>query len=67
MPRDAYISNFGLGGLDAFSDIMRMASMVGTVPSLAQPGLTSSVAFPALTAPVTGFQSDGQDRPPRTI
>jgi hypothetical protein len=44
-----------------------MASMVGTVPSLAQPGLTSSVAFPALTAPVTGFQSDGQDRPPRTI
>jgi hypothetical protein len=44
-----------------------MASIVGTVPSLGQPGLTSSVAFPALTAPVPAFQSDGQDRPPRTI
>ena len=44
-----------------------MASIVGTVPSLGQPGLTSSVAFPALTAPIPAFQSDGQDRPPRTI
>jgi len=44
-----------------------MASIVGTVPSLEQPGPTSSVSFPALTAPVPAFQSDGQDRPPRTI
>jgi hypothetical protein len=44
-----------------------MASIVGTVPSLGQPGLTSSVAFPAFTAPIPAFQSDGQDRPPRTI
>lgn len=43
-----------------------MASMVGTDPSLGQPSLTSSVAFPALTAPVPAFRSDGQDRPPRT-
>ena len=44
-----------------------MASIVGTVPSLGQPNLTSSVFFPALTAPVPAFQSDGQDRPPRNI
>ena len=44
-----------------------MASIVGTVLSLGQPGPTSPVSFPALTAPVPAFQSDGQDRPPRTI
>jgi len=44
-----------------------MASMVGTVPSLGQPSLTSLVSFPALTTPIPAFQSGGQDRPPRTI
>lgn len=44
-----------------------MASIVGKVPSLGQSSLTSSVYFPALTARVPAFQSDGQDRPPRTI
>lgn len=44
-----------------------MASIVGAVLSLGQHSLTSSVYFPALTAPVPAFQSDGQDRPPRTI
>jgi hypothetical protein len=44
-----------------------MASMVGTVPFFGQPSVTSSVAFPALTAAVPAFQSGGQDRPPRTI
>jgi hypothetical protein len=44
-----------------------MASIVGTVPSVGQPTLTSSVTFPALATPVAAFQSDGQDRPPRTI
>ncbi|MEP6874860.1 MAG: hypothetical protein ABI887_10890 [Burkholderiales bacterium] len=44
-----------------------MASIVGMVPSLGQPGLTSSVTFPALTTRIPVFQSDGQDRPPRTI
>ena len=44
-----------------------MVSMIGTVPSLGQPSLTSSVTFAALTAPVPAFQSGGQDRPPRTI
>ena len=43
-----------------------MASMVGTVPSLGQPGLMSFVTFPALTAPLPAFHSGGQDRPPRT-
>jgi hypothetical protein len=44
-----------------------MASIVCTLPSLSEPGLTASDGFPALTAPVPVFQSDGQDRPPRTI
>ena len=44
-----------------------MASIVGTVTSPRQPRLTSSATFPALSAPVAAFQSDGQDRPPRTI
>ena len=44
-----------------------MASMVGTVPSLGQPGLTSSVTLPALSALVPAFHSGGLDRPPRTI
>lgn len=44
-----------------------MASMVGTVPSLDEPSLTSLVVFPALTARIPAFHSDGQDRPPRTI
>lgn len=44
-----------------------MASIVGTVPSLAEPSLTTSVVFPALSARIPAFQSDGQERPPRTI
>ena len=44
-----------------------MASIVGAVPSLDEPSLTSSVIFPALSARVPAFQSDGQERPPRTI
>lgn len=44
-----------------------MAAIVGTGPSLGEPSLASSVIFPALTARIPAFQSDGQDRPPRTI
>jgi hypothetical protein len=44
-----------------------MASIIGTVPSLGEPDLTSLVVFPALTARIPAFQSDGQERPPRTI
>jgi hypothetical protein len=44
-----------------------MASIFGAVPSLAEPGLTYTVIFPELTTRIPAFQSDGQDRPPRTI
>jgi hypothetical protein len=37
------------------------------VPSFGEPRLTSSVTFPELTARIPAFQSDGQERPPRTI
>ena len=36
-------------------------------PSVASPRPTALAAFPALTARVTAFYPDGQDRPPRTI
>ena len=43
-----------------------LASMVGSVPALGHPVVTGSVVFPMLSAPIAAFQSDGQDRPPRT-
>jgi hypothetical protein len=36
-------------------------------PAVESPRLAASAAFPALTARVTAFYPDGQDRPPRTI
>jgi hypothetical protein len=44
-----------------------MASVVGTVPTLARPIVTGSVTFPALASPLAAFHSGGQDRPPRTL
>ena len=44
-----------------------MASMVGSFPAIGKPVLTSQARFPALTPRIAPFQSDGQDRPPRTI
>jgi hypothetical protein len=44
-----------------------MASVIGTVPTVARPHLTSLVSFPALASPIAAFQSGGQDRPPRTL
>jgi hypothetical protein len=43
-----------------------MASLLGTVPTLGEPVVTARAIFPTLTAPVAAFQSDGQERPPRT-
>lgn len=36
-------------------------------PSVESPLVTTSAAFPAITAPVSVHYPDGQDRPPRTI
>jgi hypothetical protein len=36
-------------------------------PQLAQPRLTARLVFPALCVPAPAFQSDGQERPPRSI
>jgi len=44
-----------------------MASLVGSVTSMGPPDVTASITFPALSAPVPAFHSDGQDRPPRTL
>ncbi len=37
------------------------------LPSVAGPLSGPSVAFPAFSAPIAAFQSEGQDRPPRTL
>ena len=34
---------------------------------IAEPEILTSVSFPELSAPAPTFQSDGQERPPRTI
>jgi hypothetical protein len=44
-----------------------LASIVGSVPSIAEPSLNASVNFPGFQARVPAFQSNGQERPPRTI
>jgi hypothetical protein len=36
-------------------------------PSVQSPRVTASAAFPELTARVSAYHPDGQDRPPRTI
>ncbi|MEO8297148.1 MAG: hypothetical protein ABI574_04995 [Burkholderiales bacterium] len=41
--------------------------LASTPPSVATPLLIHSVTFPALCAAVPAFQSEGQERPPRTL
>ena len=43
------------------------APLMAAVPSLLTPALLSTTVFPHFAAPAPTFQSDGQDRPPRSI
>jgi hypothetical protein len=41
--------------------------LVAALPEVTQPLLAAKVVFPAVSAPAPAFQSDGQERPPRSI
>lgn len=43
------------------------APLMGAVPSVLTPTLAGTTVFPHFAAPASTFQSDGQDRPPRSI
>lgn len=43
------------------------APLMGGVPSVLTPTLAGTTVFPHFAAPAPTFQSDGQDRPPRSI
>jgi hypothetical protein len=43
-----------------------MTPMPSTAPTIEPSMLTATLSFPALHAPAPSFQSDGQDRPPRS-
>lgn len=42
------------------------APLMGAVPAVLTPPLAGTTVFPHFAAPVPTFQSDGQDRPPRS-
>jgi len=44
-----------------------MTPMLSAMPTLVRAMLASTVTFPEFTAAAPTFQSDGQDRPPRSI
>lgn len=43
------------------------AALATTAPVVAGPVMTAKVVFPTISAPAPAFQSDGQERPPRSI
>ena len=43
-----------------------MATILGAVPVVADPGLSATVEFPSATTRVPAYLSGAQDRPPRT-
>ncbi|WP_457333305.1 hypothetical protein [Rhizobacter sp. P5_C2] len=43
-----------------------MTPMPSTAPTIEPSMLAATLSFPALHAPAPSFQSDGQDRPPRS-
>lgn len=43
------------------------APLMGAVPAVLTPTLAGTTVFPHFAAPAPTFQSDGQDRPPRSF
>ncbi len=54
-------------GCNVCATFCSMTPMPSAMPALAQPMEASTVTFPALPAPAATFQSDGQERPPRSL
>lgn len=44
-----------------------MTPILSAMPAVEPATLAAAVTFPALSAPTPTFQSDGQDRPPRSL
>lgn len=62
------------GGTSSSSDTCHIcasgchaAPLAAAAPVVAGPVMTAKVFFPAISAPAPAFQSDGQERPPRSI
>lgn len=54
-------------GCNVCANFCSMTPMLNTMPTLAHAMVASTVTFPKLVAAAPTFQSDGQDRPPRSI
>ena len=54
------------GGCNLCASFCSMTPMPSTAPTIAPSMLAATLSFPALHAPAPSFQSDGQDRPPRS-
>jgi hypothetical protein len=44
-----------------------MTPLLGAMPTVERSMLASTLSFPSFSVRVSAFQSDGQDRPPRSI
>lgn len=54
------------GGCNLCASFCSMTPMPSTAPTIEPSMLAATLSFPALHAPAPSFQSDGQDRPPRS-
>ena len=54
------------GGCNLCASFCSMTPMPSTAPTIEPSTLAATLSFPALHAPAPSFQSDGQDRPPRS-
>lgn len=53
-------------GCNLCATFCSMTPMPSTAPTIEPSMLATTLSFPALHAPAASFQSDGQDRPPRS-
>jgi hypothetical protein len=54
------------GGCNLCASFCSMTPMPSSAPTIEASMLAATLSYPALQAPAPSFQSDGQDRPPRS-
>lgn len=54
-------------GCGICATVCSMTPILSAMPTVEPSTLAAAVTFPALSAPTPTFQSDGQDRPPRSL
>ena len=67
MPGHDYASHSGFDKGRHCLSSCSAAPLMGAVPAVLTPTLAGTTVFPHFAAPAPTFQSDGQDRPPRSI